>query len=315
MDRPLGARTFLAPRLTLAPHKCDYRFIKRRARRHGYQTIKILMSQLRPMAAGITTHKPKKMGGLMKCRLKFDRFVISVILIYGTIFLILLYFAFEAKSESITLEWEYGEQDPEGFRVYQTIPEQNAAGDWQAVYDYINPVTTALYQDGNIPGSMREVTIELPGRQGQVTKYLFVARAYRGGVESADSNEVAYKVVLIPPAAPQGLTGVYDAQGQSITLQWQQGQDGYGISHWIIYRRLSGDFIPLGTVSGGQALTLTADVSALAPAGVSTDIDFTVTAYRSSGVFSANSNVVTVTVDRRELQAPQGLQIKVDIPL
>lgn len=220
----------------------------------------------------------------------------------------------DIEAEEITLTWDMPEQQIDGVRIFQTVPVQDENGQWVNTYDYALPVSTPIYVDGNIPPEVNEVTIDLPGRTNQITKYCFVARAFLAGEESADSNEVDYKVNLIPPVAPIELSGSYEKDEQLINLSWQQPQDDWAISHWVVYSKLpEGEFTELGRVDHGQELTLTQPL--VAPVGQRTNMSFAVVAFRSSGIYSSNSNELEIDIDRREVPPINNLQIKVQIPL
>lgn len=235
---------------------------------------------------------------------------------YSMVVLTLLsFFSLAAMAEEITLEWDIPDIIPDGYRIFQTVPYQDELGAWHHEYDYINPVVTTAYQDGNIPPDVYSIVVDLPGRPNEVTNYLFVARSFIDQEQSQDSNQVSYKVVNIPPITPTELMGEFDKGAGVITLTWTQPEDDYYIEKWIIYYRRDGpDFIELGSVDQGQELTLTADSDFLGDSDLSV-VDFVVVAFRSSGVFSANSVEHSIPIDRREVAPVNNLRIKIDIPI
>jgi hypothetical protein len=85
--------------------------------------------------------------------------------------LVVLVLAGVAQAGSISLTWD-PINDVDGVRIYQ-----RSAG---AVYDYAHPAAEIKTPPANISG------LAVGGH------YYFVARAYRGKLESADSNEAEY---------------------------------------------------------------------------------------------------------------------------
>jgi hypothetical protein len=92
--------------------------------------------------------------------------------------LIILFTATTAMAASVTFRWDPSEPTPDGYRVFARKIGQ--------AYNYSRP---------DWEGSAATCTIDQIEEQ---TEYFFVARAFDGGMESADSNEVHY----IPPATP-----------------------------------------------------------------------------------------------------------------
>lgn len=218
-------------------------------------------------------------------------------------------------AEQITLLWDYDNSAAvDGFRVFYTIPHQDDTGQWHTTYDYALPLTTTLYQDGNVPPELRELTIDLPGRANLVTSYRIVARAFRDDQESADSNQLSYKVVRVPPEAPIELLGSYDTEASVVTLEWQQPPDDWDISRWVVYYRTDGGFTELGVVDGDRELKIAEPLNLVLP-GEQNTVAFSVVAFRRSGVFSANSSEFEIHIDRREIPPMQNLRIRIEIPL
>lgn len=226
-----------------------------------------------------------------------------------TIFFILLallavffYRIIDANGEELLLIWDEPVDQIEGVKIFQKTARE---GD---VYDFTTPVADVKYPS-------TQVIIEVPGEDGAVLKYLWVARAYRGELESANSNEINYKVVNIPPLTPVSLSADYD--NDVIRLTWDQPNDDHPVNHWLLYFKHSdgSEFIPVGRVNEGNELELTKDISSLAPIGSISELTFTVVAYRRSGVYSANSQEVNLTIDRRQVEPIQNLRIEIEIPI
>lgn len=226
-----------------------------------------------------------------------------------------LFFTASAKSENITLQWD-SVADVDGYYIFQTIRAGNPP---THEFNYDQPVTTGTYPDGKIPQNVTQITIDLPGVQDADTKYMFTARAFRGDEQSENSNEVAYVVSLIPPFAAVELAGGYDKAAGLINLSWQQpgGEPDYRqpVSHWIIYYRIDGGaWTPIGRIDTGNELTLEAPFSAVAE-GEQAQVEFTIVTYRRSGIYSENSNILTIDVDRRNVPPIQNLRINIEIPV
>lgn len=226
-----------------------------------------------------------------------------------------LFFTASAKSENITLQWD-PVADVDGYYLYQTI----RAGDPpEHQFDYNSPVITSQYPDGKIPQDTTSLTVDLPGVDNADTKYMFVARAFRGDLQSENSNEVFYVVSLVPPFAAAELTGNYDKEAGLISLSWQQpgGEPEWRqpVSHWIVYFRIGdGGWTPIGRIDTGNELTLEAPFSAVAD-GERADVQFTIVTYRRSGIYSENSAVLTIDVDRKGVPPIQNLRINIEIPV
>lgn len=231
-----------------------------------------------------------------------------------TLCIALLYYAI-AGAEQITLQW-----DPvdgvDGYYIYQAIRAANPdTGEIEHTFDYSAPV-------GTLPQDVTSLTVDLPGELGADTKYVFVARAYRADETSENSNTVAYVVCLVAPSAPYNLSGGYDADAGVITLSWAQDPDAQAwrtISHYIVYYRIAGaqEWIPIGTVDQGAGLQMTAPFDAVAD-GERAQVEFVVVTYRRSGVYSADSPVFAIDVDRRDsgpVPPVENLRVEIEIPV
>ena len=84
-------------------------------------------------------------------------------------------------SAEVKMKWDANKPTPAGYRIYQRIHGQT--------YNYKNPVWT---------GSKTTATID---KLKDSAQYYFVVRAFKGAIESADSNEIAFKSGSpLPPA-------------------------------------------------------------------------------------------------------------------
>ena len=223
------------------------------------------------------------------------------------LFLFILLIPAIAFSETIQLEWDYTADDQtniDGFRLYMRRL-------YTEEYDYTNPVAT-------IPPEYRNYQIDAEAGEDTNRTYSFVIRAYKGDEESTDSNEVNYLVVGIKPAAPIELTGEYNKETSILNLNWEQPQDDFDIWKWIVYYRIDDDteFIELGTVDKGQALTLVKDFNVVEP-GQSKTVHFTVVAFRRDyTVHSENAAEFSIVIDRQGPPVPpDNLKINIEIPV
>lgn len=238
-----------------------------------------------------------------------------MIMVIFLLIVIVLAFVFRAWGEQIQLRWDPVD-DVDGYRIYQTI----RGGDpISHTFDFTSPITTETYPDGNIPQRETQITIDLPGVDGEDTKYMFVARSFRGDEQSENSNEVSYVVSLVPPFPPAELRGSYDKTAGMIHVSWSQPADEYEwrtVDRWSVYYRISGtqEWAIVGSVESGSDLQIESAFNAVAE-GETADVEFVVVSYRRSGVFSANSDILTLTVDRRGVPPIQNLRIDIEIPV
>lgn len=115
--------------------------------------------------------------------------VLMFISILGIFFCL---FVNASSGAEVTLEWTYPDDaKADGFKIFMIGGEVNA-------YDYAAPIVTVGAAD-------RVAKISVPGVDGKITAYKFVARAFRGDRDSEDSNECKIKIDLAPIAKPEGL--------------------------------------------------------------------------------------------------------------
>lgn len=228
--------------------------------------------------------------------------------------LILAVLVFRAYGEQIRLQW-YPVDGVEGYYLFQAI----RSGDPPAhEFDFNEPIKTDAYPDGKIPQDVTQLAVELPGVEGADTKYMFVARAFRGDEQSENSNEVAYVVSLVPPFAPAELSGNYDKTAGMIHVSWSQPEDEFewrAIDHWSVhYRVADGEWQPVGQVDAGHELSMETTFDAVSE-GEQANVDFVVVAHRRSGVYSPDSEILTLDIDRRDVPPIQNLRINIEIPV
>lgn len=232
--------------------------------------------------------------------------------------LILAVLVFRAYGEQIRLQW-----DPvdgvDGYYLFQAIRAQNPdTGQAEHVFDFSSPITTQEFPDGKVPQDITQLSVDLPGEAGADTKYMFVARAFRGDEQSENSNEVAYVVSLVPPFAPAELSGNYDKTAGMIHVSWSQPADEFewrAIDHWSVhYRVADGEWQPVGQVDAGHELSMETTFDAVSE-GEQANVDFVVVAHRRSGVYSPDSEILTLDIDRRDVPPVQKLRINIEFPV
>lgn len=212
-----------------------------------------------------------------------------------------------AAGEKIMLQWDAVE-DVDGYYLYQAIRGGDPVSH---TFNYLDPIAT-------LSQSQTEFEVDLPGETGADTKYVFVARSYRGDKMSIDSNVASYVVSLVPPFPAEGLDGKYDKDKAYVSISWVQPpetQAWRSIDHWIIYYRIAGgDWVPIGRIDADHELKMEAPFDAVAQ-GEQASVDFVIVTYRRSGVYSENSDILTIDIDRRGVPPVQNLRINIEIPI
>ena len=102
-------------------------------------------------------------------------------------FLVIVLFLFPISmvfAAQVTLAWDPNSTAPDGYRVFARVEGQN--------YDYTSPAWPQ-------PGDDATQTTCTLDSLGDGTSYYFVVRAFVGGTESGNSNEVNF---VTDPAAP-----------------------------------------------------------------------------------------------------------------
>jgi len=219
------------------------------------------------------------------------------------------------KAESIRLQWDSVDADIDGYYIYQTIRAWNPESQKvEHQFDYSNPVVS-------LPPDQTEYTVELPGVEGKDTKYVWVARCFKGEKSSTDSNLVSHVVSLVDPPAAINLSGEFDSAESIIRLSWEQPKEAESwrdIDHWkVFYRVEGGEWLELATIKSHLLPELDTVFSGIG-AGDRGSVEFTVVSYRRSGVFSPNSESVILDIDRREnadLPIVPNFRINIEIPV
>lgn len=238
--------------------------------------------------------------------------IIKYIIICAAIFFILLLAIRLADADEFTFEWDYGEQQIDGFRIYSGILAEQNDGTW---YPQIGtePIIDAIAPD------LRSATGVENGIPGQSRKYCFVARAFRSNEESPDSNFICKEINNLPLLQPNSVTGSYDRNDETVTLAWIQ-PDAQRAKYWKIYYKIyTDDYIDFARVDNTGQDELTVKVKfAAAPENVKTEVKFAIVAFKNENVFSPDSEEIIVVIDREprdELKPPEGFRFKAIIQM
>jgi hypothetical protein len=108
-----------------------------------------------------------------------------------------LLFTTSVQAAQVTLAWDSNNPAPDGYRVYQRLDGKS--------YDYSSRAWPRAGDDAT------QTKCTITGLSDDTT-YHFVVRAYKGKVESGDSNEATYKSAS-PVATPYTITATAGAHG------------------------------------------------------------------------------------------------------
>lgn len=234
-----------------------------------------------------------------------------IVAVMVSLVVILIAFIAECNADSFDLEWDYN-TTVDGFRIYSGPMTEQSDGSW---YPQLGdePILS------NIAPESRSATVVENGWAGQSKKFCFVARAFKGDQESADSNYVCAVIDNRPLSAPADPTGEYDRDLSMITITWTQ-TDADRVSYWrVFYRIADGDFADFVVVAntGQTAMTVTEAFDAVAE-GEAADVEFSIVAFKDPQVYSPDSEVLTISVDRTTqtpLPPVENLRFKIEIPV
>ncbi|MCB2148048.1 MAG: PKD domain-containing protein [Deltaproteobacteria bacterium] len=177
-----------------------------------------------------------------------------------------------AYSANVTLQWDANDPAPEGYRVFAREGSQS--------YNYDNPLW-----ENNL------TTCTLTGLTEGVT-YHFVVRAFDGGLESADSQEVSYTpAAVVLNQAPTAVAGQNQSvdEGTSVTLDGSGSGDTDGTIVGYQWVQTGGAGISLNNAASAQA-SFTAPVVGI-DGGTLT---FSLTVTDDDGSSSASTTTVSV---------------------
>ena len=212
-------------------------------------------------------------------------------------FLLAIPLATFAGLVKIGLEWDANvETYLAGYKAYVA----DAAGGPYTEFSDIKQPTT-------------EVDYIYDAPDGQTVTKFFVVTAYRENpfMESGYSNEVFMVYDFSPIEAATEFAAVLD--GDVITFSWKQG-DITRTKKWILYvKEGTAEFSELATIpyTGQEGPQYSTTETMTVPAGEIKTFTFGLVTFNERGVFSPNSNEVSITIDKREIGPVYNLKITV----
>lgn len=196
-------------------------------------------------------------------------------------------------AEEVTLQWDPNDPTPDGYKMFRREDGQ--------LYNYASPIwigTETLIKDSDI------------GRSNEKVIYYWVVRAYVGDEESGDSNEVTYTVNLLPPEVINNLEGGYNSVTNEIQLTWSQTGEEIPAYWKIYYSEISGGlYTELDTIQNTGIINITSIQTLSVNKGEMKTFYFVIVGFKSDSLYSANSNEVSIVVDRRMLTPINTLRI------
>jgi hypothetical protein len=219
----------------------------------------------------------------------------------------------EAKEVRFRMAWDQYPPEPpldlKWIRIYMRTPDGQ--------YDYTQPFHSepqTFDENGSHPSITTYLTVN--PTDGQISTYKFVARA-EGSTpdrQSPDSVEVTWDIDLRALLAVSDLAAVYNDEAGSVDFTWTPA-DPDRTKKWRLYQSDSatGPWTEIDTMDwDGTTTPLTASKPITVAAGTAATYYFTVVAFGEHSVASPDSNVVSVTIDRRETPAVVNLRVLVE---
>jgi hypothetical protein len=214
------------------------------------------------------------------------------------ILLILFGLTAGVNADEVTLAWDRQGIIPDGYRLFQREDGNN--------YDYANPIKT-------ISSDQTQTEVIVNGRPNEKVKYFWVIRSFKGKDTSSDSNEVSFVVDKVIPNSPIDLKASYDQNTSEVIMNWQQS--GEQPFYWVLYKSdgEEGAFTEFSRFDNDQSGNFNLSIP-LEPVPDTLNIyRLKMTSNKSDTVMSADSNIVTLTIDLRKPLQIQTLRINVYI--
>ena len=202
-----------------------------------------------------------------------------------------------AGQVTIGLEWDANvETYLAGYKAYVA----DAAGGPYTEFSDIKEPTT-------------EVDYVYDAPDGVATTKYFVVTAYREApfLESGNSNEVFMVYDFAPIEAATELGATLD--GDVISFVWKQG-DIERVEKWVLFVKEGGaEFTELATIeyTGTPGDQYSTTETMTVPDGEVKTFTFALVTFNPRGVFSGNSNEVSVTIDKRDLVPVYNLRLTI----
>lgn len=205
-----------------------------------------------------------------------------------------------AGQVTITLEWDPNtETYLAGYKAYVG---DAAGGPYTEFADIKEPIVTIDY------------AYDAP--DGAATTKFFVVTAYRETpfLESGNSNEVFMVYDFAPIVSATEFAAILD--GDNINFTWKQA-DIERVKEWKLFVKEAGaaEFTELAVIpySGTPGDQYSTTETMTVPAGEIKTFTFSLVTFNPRGVFSGNSNEVSVTIDKRDLVPVYNLKITVKV--
>lgn len=216
-----------------------------------------------------------------------------------------------AVQKQVTLAWDHDGVDLAGFKLY-----------WgSATGNYSNNVDVGMATSCTAPDTEKychTMTLDIP--EGAITNLYFVATAYDDG-----SNESVYSAEAVGtwdfelPPVVSDLAATYNEPSQTLTFTWSYETAWLPkIEKWTLFQgdTADGPWVEVVDIPYDPNVSppYTTDVSLPIPEGEKVTKYYVLVAFRpqaNNSAYSANSNVVSVTVDRMPPKAPFEFKIKI----
>lgn len=227
--------------------------------------------------------------------------ILNVFLFFMTI---LCFFSFSsfAGEVTVTLEWDAN-------------TEENLGGYGAYVSDVSGEYTEAnKFADILVGTETVDYIYDAP--DGEATTKYFVVDAHSNATPplcSGKSNEVNWTYDFLPIVAATELVAALE--GDDITFTWTQ-VDIERVKEWKLYiKEEGGEFFELALIEytgqAGPQYSTTETMSV--PEGEMKTFTFSLVTFTPTGVFSGNSNEVSITIDKRIPVPVYNLTIKVKV--
>jgi hypothetical protein len=227
--------------------------------------------------------------------------------------LLLVVTSASAVNKEITLAWDHDRGDLAGFKIYYG----NESGSYSTDVDVIMASLCSIYSL-EPEEFCHKLTIDIP--EDAETTYYFAATAYDAeNNESAKSEEATATYDFLKPPAVTDLSASFDKGASELTFNWTYETDWLpkivGWSLWESDTSL-GSYTKVVDIPYNPQNTppYSANVTIEAPVGGTVTKYYVLVANRgeeNNNAFSANSNEVSVTIDKMPPKSPFEFKIKI----
>ena len=200
------------------------------------------------------------------------------------------------QAASVTMHWEPSEGEVIGYKIFQKISTDED-------YNFNQPVVipNITDNDGLIPPSVDQITINDLSNPGSDLTYQWVCRAYSAEDVSDSSNQVEQEIFGITPPAPNNIMIAYNVNSNAILFQWQQLHEELVNGYYISCSETVGDIGNVINDVGKDISVMLYPVSFINPGEIKV-LYFTIAPYRSKILVTENNQQIPVIVDKRNIQ-------------